>query len=162
MEVTVGMGNRTATWNIPKALLSHHSEFFHAACYGPFQEGLENKIQLPDCRPDVFQEFIRWMYFHTSYARIDPNEIEILDKYALWILADRILAHQSKNHVMNTIYDYHKLDLKNELHMELDADDVSYCWTNTTSGSLLQKFIVDTLSEHLIYNNYIVYFPGYC
>lgn len=61
-EIIVGTGEDVVVWNIPKALLSAHSEFFRAACYGRFKEGIENKISFSDVIPAVFRSSVQWLY----------------------------------------------------------------------------------------------------
>jgi hypothetical protein len=72
MEVIVTSKVNSANWNIPKVLLSHHSCFFRVACYGPFKEGLENRITIGDCDLLNFQAFVQWIYFFTFP---DPTQL---------------------------------------------------------------------------------------
>ncbi|KAF2133503.1 hypothetical protein P153DRAFT_274054, partial [Dothidotthia symphoricarpi CBS 119687] len=105
MEVSVIRGNKTAKWNIPKALLSHHSEFFRKACNETFKEGFENKIVLPDCEPRMFQIFVQWIYFDTLPEILSMGMMDnVWRVFHLWVLGDRILAKEFKNMVMEKIY----------------------------------------------------------
>jgi hypothetical protein len=104
MEVIIGTGKDTATWTIPKALLSQHSEFFRAACNGPFKEGLENKITIPDVDARNSQVFVQWLYFVTLPAKWEVRD-NVYDPFRLWICGDRISAPAFQDCDIGQLYD---------------------------------------------------------
>jgi len=152
MEVTVGTGVAAATWNIPKALLSHHSAYFHIACHGKFKEALENKVKLADCDPKLFQHFVQWIYFATTPGDLG-SEDEIWDAFRLWALGDRLMATGFKNHMMKIVHEAH--DWEDPYSCDFELEEVVWCAKNTTQDSQLRKWLIDTLALHWIHCDYI-------
>jgi hypothetical protein len=149
MEVVVGSEDNIAMWNIPKALLSHHSEFFRVACNGPFKEGLENKIILSDINSEAFQDFVHWMYFGNLPrflgAYIQFGDSMLYSGWTLWIFGDRILAGEFKNTVMRDIHSAHTEPCDDRACVY--ADEARYIWSSTVRGSLLRVFFLDAMAQ---------------
>ncbi|KAH8643175.1 hypothetical protein IG631_00638 [Alternaria alternata] len=141
MEVIVSHGVRTKNWVIPKALLSHHSEFFRAACDGPFKEGIENKITLHDCRPEVFEGYVHWLYFATLPVHKPLwNHIYCISHF--WILGDRLLVAEFKNAVLRDIHEAHYLyDIG-----VVAPQEVKCIWRHTSDESALRRWVLDFVS----------------
>jgi hypothetical protein len=151
MEVTVGSGAESATWSIPKALLSHHSDYFRVACNGNFKEGIENRVTPHDVEPRLFQHFVEWLYFGTIPLLSDVERL--YDGFRLWVPGDRLTSNGFKNDVMTqTFYLYEKTRVTPSI---LTTAEVAYCWNNSGLGSHLRLFLLDTFSQHWIYGEYM-------
>lgn len=50
------------TYKIHKDLLTAESPFFSAALNGAFAEGLDQTVQLPEEKPEIFEWFLWWLY----------------------------------------------------------------------------------------------------
>ncbi|CAN9100840.1 unnamed protein product [Alternaria alternata] len=140
MEVVVSHGVHTKNWVIPKALLSHHSGFFRVACDGPFEEGIENKITLHDCRPEVFEAFVHWLYFATL-SHLKPEWDYIYGSFRLWILGDRLLVADFKNAAMRDLYDVHVVR-----EQSVEPHEIEFIWKHTARGSALRRLVLDIVS----------------
>jgi hypothetical protein len=151
MEVVVGSGASISTWNIPKALLSRHSDYFRAACNGNFKEGIESRVPLNDVEPRLFQHFVQWLYFATA-PRL-PDVDGVYDGFRLWVLGDRLMSSGFKNLVMTRLFNVYSRDRK-ALDV-LSTAEVTYCWNNTAPGSHLQLFLLHTFSQHWVYEEYM-------
>jgi hypothetical protein len=143
MEVIVCSGKATAKWSIPKALLSHHSEFFRAACNGPFKEGLENKITLQHCRPHVFEGFVHWLYFGKSPTSFESQDA-IYPSFCFWVLGDRLLVPEFKNSAMRDLFSAYSSSCE---YFLMTIREIKYCWKRTTAKSTLRRFILDLVSS---------------
>jgi hypothetical protein len=150
MEVVAGTESNCATWNVPKALLSHHSEFFRTACNNPVKEDIEIQVAFLDYKPRAFQVFIQWIYFATI-----PFELGFEDGvrfgFVLWTLGDRLLSDSFKNCLMQRMYHLHSLGTG----LRLSPHDAEVCWNNTAPSPILRAFFLDTLSLHWTYLKYI-------
>jgi hypothetical protein len=141
MEVFVSCGANTQNWIIPKALLSHHSEFFRAACNRPFKEGTENKITLHDCYPKIFEGFVHWLYF--AILRDDnPMWGSVYYSFHLWILGDRLLAAEFKNAAMRDIYGAHRLSTS----ATVTPQEIEHIRRHTADKSALRRWVLDFVS----------------
>lgn len=148
MEVTVNGKKASAIWTIPKAMLSLHSEFFRKACYGPFKEGRENKMMLPECEPSIFQIFVQWLYFATL------PEVECSDGardiWLCWTLGDRLIASAFKDRAMRAIYVWANTP-SFEGGCRVLIEEIRWYLFHSTSGSLQRQFIVDCLATDLFF-----------
>ena len=155
MEITVGTGDAKAIWGIPKALLSHHSEFFRKACNGSFKEGVKNKLSLPEYDPKHFQIFLQWMYFD-NLPKLPAGSFAggYIVRFQLWSLGDMLMATSFKNCVMKRIYEafiYSYPSVGFVKSAMPTPEEVEYCWTRTTANSTLRKFLIDILIYNSIY-----------
>ncbi|CAN9083767.1 unnamed protein product [Alternaria sp. RS040] len=141
MEVVVSHGSETQNWVIPKALLSHHSEFFRAACNGRFKEGIENKITLHDCWPEVFEGFVQWLYFATLPVEYLMSG-DVYISFHLWVLGDRLLATDFKNAAMRNIHEARYLYQMGAVAPQ----EVKYTWRHTSDKSALRRWVLDFVS----------------
>ena len=82
-----------------KLILSARSEVFAAMFQHPMEENSTNKIKIDDIDPDVFQEFLRFIYT----GRVQVDKLEMLAA-GLFIAADKYLLGQLKltceNHLL--------------------------------------------------------------
>ena len=145
MEVTITDGTMTSTWSIPKALLSHYSEFFRVACNGPFKEAHTNKITLPDCMPGVLQVFIQWMYFNNMPFAQECKD-GVWNVFRVWALADRLVSKEFKNCVMRDIYDVHVV--KGGSGDKFSAQEIEWIAENAGRACRLRTWFIDTLALH--------------
>lgn len=143
----MGPENKSTTWNLPKALLGHHSNFFRAACYQPFKEGLENKIILPDYDSDVFRVFVQWLYYEhlpTDFRR-NCAEWDIWLGFRAWVLGDKILATKFQDCIMRWIWKCYAPQSVDRYIVLLA--EIQYYWQNTPPGSKLRQFITDVICQ---------------
>jgi hypothetical protein len=152
LEIVVGRGNNTATWNIPRALLSHHSAVFRTAGELTSKDEKDTKKLLSDIPSISFQTFVQWLYFGTL-PEMDNHSDLYFCGLALWILGDRLKAGGFKNCVMTKL---HKMYSQPILDQDrLHAVDAELCWYFTTPGSSLRAFYMDVLFQHWVYATYI-------
>ncbi|KAF2642245.1 hypothetical protein P280DRAFT_260688 [Massarina eburnea CBS 473.64] len=62
VTVKVGPDQHQQDFQIHKALLTHHSEYFRAALQGEWKEAEDRVVVLDDVEPDVFGIFATWLY----------------------------------------------------------------------------------------------------
>jgi hypothetical protein len=60
--VSVLVGKKRKEFNIHKKLICQASKYFNDAFTGPFKEGQENKMYMPEDDPEVFSYFVDWLY----------------------------------------------------------------------------------------------------
>ncbi|KAF1964931.1 hypothetical protein BU23DRAFT_561468 [Bimuria novae-zelandiae CBS 107.79] len=105
VTIKIGPARRGKEYQVHKAAIVHHSEFFRAAFEAQnFKEGVSDKITLNDVDPTTFEALIDWLY------RQDLPEIkqrnwtkyggskEDTDIYVtrLYVLADRFIMPKLK------------------------------------------------------------------
>jgi hypothetical protein len=105
MEVIVGTDEYTTTWNLPKALLSQHSEFFRAACNGPLKEKTGNRITLPVFYPNEFELLVHWLFFGTLPHDLGPS-MGVYVGFRIWTLSERLILPVLKSAAMRHIYQF--------------------------------------------------------
>lgn len=72
-------------------------------------------------------------------------------------LEDYLGAEEFKTRIMGELYVSYSLNryLDGFDFMELSPAEVDYCWTSTDEGSMLRVFLLDILSHHITFGNYI-------
>jgi hypothetical protein len=60
--VSILVGKKRKEFNVHKKLICQASKFFNDAFTGPFKEGQENKMYMPEDDPEVFSCFVDWLY----------------------------------------------------------------------------------------------------
>lgn len=109
----------------------------------------------------MFRIFVQWMYFGTlpgqlSLSRFSTGET-VSKSFMLWTLGDFLKAYAFKNDIMSKLYSSYSLDSLYDLSdfVELHWAEADYCWTRTEPGSKLRDFIVDIVSHHITFGDYI-------
>ena len=114
-----------------------YTDYFDAD--GPFKEGNENNITLPECEPAIFEAFVQWLYYGSMCYYF---ELDVYCGFFLWALGDRLLAPGFKKLALLDIYSTHVEDGAYIQPVELD-----YCWSNTTESSKLRRLVLDVISS---------------
>jgi hypothetical protein len=60
--VSVIVWKKRKEFNVHKNIICQASKFFNDALTGPFKEGQENRMYMPEDDPDVFSCFVDWLY----------------------------------------------------------------------------------------------------
>ncbi len=60
--VSIFVGKKRKEFNIHKKLICEASKFFNDAFNGPYKEGQENRMHMPEDDPEVFSCFVDWLY----------------------------------------------------------------------------------------------------
>jgi hypothetical protein len=116
--VTVQIGPDQKKYQLHKALLTHHSEYFHAALKSSWKEGAEGIVKLDDIDPLAFDIFIDWMYTekipdaeewaeeHEEDTEDPPDDnTHIITLRKAYVFGDRFLALKFKEAVHNYVVD---------------------------------------------------------
>ncbi|KAH6616341.1 hypothetical protein C7974DRAFT_416486 [Boeremia exigua] len=163
-EIIVGTGDKVATWTVPIALLAKHSELLRNTLSKPGDNVASTaaRVTLVDRDPASFRVFVQWMYFGTVPDRFGLSRLstgnDISNSFLLWTLGDYLRADAFKNRIMSELYNSYSQEgcVSAALgFVEFTAAEIGYCWSHTAPGSKLRKFVLDTLSHHIIFGSYI-------
>ena len=58
----MGIGPQRQQYHVHKALITHHSEYFHKALNGPWKEAEDKTVVLDHVDPMIFDIFSHWLY----------------------------------------------------------------------------------------------------
>jgi hypothetical protein len=137
-------------WTLPRALISHHSPFLEAACSRDFKERRENRIELPEDDPTVFGLFVEWMYYGdyaiaplSSFPAGSTKSTNVNAK--CWVLGDKLLCTDFKNHAMSRLYAQHTAVAFNRA---VTTSDVQYACNNSANPSKLRELYVALVAMH--------------
>ena len=103
-NITVGPQN--TSFNVHRALLTHHSPFFAAALDGAFAKSRSQIVHLPDVEPKHFEHVVLWLYTgcledkRFFFKDNKPTFFTLLDLYAL---ADRLDVEGMRNALCDRI-----------------------------------------------------------
>ncbi|CAO1599086.1 hypothetical protein XANCAGTX0491_002831 [Xanthoria calcicola] len=93
--VKVGADDKTATWTLPKSLLTHSAPFFEAALNRPWLESTTQSLNLPDDDPDAFRFFLHrlfaWVICKSGdYPTIISRDATSYVYSRAWVLGDKL------------------------------------------------------------------------
>ena len=128
----VGAGDAKKVWHLPEKLLKSKSTFFTAALEGGFAEGISKTVTLPEEDPDLFENFVEWLYvgFNQS-AEWDGDTL--IDQ---WTLGDRLGCALMQDDAMCKLIKYYV-----DYHPVLDTLERVY--EVSTPESKLRRFVID-------------------
>lgn len=134
----------SVNWFLPKRLISHHSPFVAAVSNRDFKERRENLIQLPDDKPTVFALFVEWLYYG-DYTPEPPlavphsKTVGVSIDAECWVLGDKLLCTDFKNHAMKRLYEQHTTKIFNR---SISTHDVQFACDNSAKDSKLRELYV--------------------
>ena len=132
---------------LPKALLSHHSDFFRRACNSEFKEGIENRVYLPQDDPVEFDQFIEWMFLRK--VKKFPSYRTIHLEVCAYIFADKIVADKYANYIMRLMHRrVAEMDRYGPDCFSIGFDTIKMVMDNTLKGSPLRSFFSDVLVKY--------------
>ncbi|KAJ4993940.1 hypothetical protein SVAN01_00417, partial [Stagonosporopsis vannaccii] len=163
VEVKVGTGVETASWTIPVALLTKHSSYLQNTFGEPGDDKAMTpaRMTLADREPAVFRIFVQWIYFGTVPDRLGLSRLStgkaVSNSFLLWTLGDYLQADAFKDKIMRELYASYSLEGYHDEcgFVEFTAAEIDYCWSQTTSNSKLRKFVLETLSHHVVFGDYV-------
>ncbi|KAF7920031.1 hypothetical protein EAE99_008152 [Botrytis elliptica] len=108
--VHIFVGPERKKFSVHKNLICRCGDFFKAAFQdNGFKEGAENKMDLPEDKPYIFQKFVTWMYTaQFESLQIQTEEAESARDLAiieLHIFADKYQSGQLMNFTMDLLQD---------------------------------------------------------
>ncbi|KAH4055411.1 hypothetical protein HBI37_021440 [Parastagonospora nodorum] len=139
-EVVAGAAPNIATWYIPQALRIVNSEYSRTACEEPIKKGILRKIVLLDCKPELFQRFVQWMYFATLPA---SETFRPCEAFQLWSLGEKLTASGFKDTLMTEIHTEQYSQLPNFF-----LDTFPQHWNYLTEYSKNKLAWLGLLAEH--------------
>jgi hypothetical protein len=137
-------------WSLPRSLISHYSPFLEAACSRDFKERHENRIELPDDDANVFALFVEWMYYGdysvAPLSLLPADSVESINVDAkCWVLGDKLLCIDFKNHAMSRLYAQNTAAIFNKV---VTPSDVRYVCSNSAVDSKLRELYVALVATH--------------
>lgn len=147
MKIVVNGDGKTVIWNIPKALLKHHSGFFVAACDGRHGAACKDEVSVNGSPPSVFEIFVQWLYTSTFPTERIDNDGEIWPGFYYWLLGNVLAAEAFKDRAMLYIHQFS--GLQNDFDNNA-MKATSWCLTNTIARSGLRCYFLDALARYWI------------
>lgn len=135
VAVSVGAGQRTQKWHLPKNLLTNVSPFFAAALTGSFAEAFSNSITLPEDDPGAFEVFIHWLYV----GIYDSDDVVVWAPKSstnAWVLGDKLGCPVFQDLAMDRLIDHHK-------NVKILAETLRLAYPKSTPGSKLRQYALD-------------------
>ena len=136
MQIIVGHGLEKQIFRTHKALLCHASSYFKAALEGGFVEAENQKIELAEDDPKVFERIQLWLYQDTL---VEPEEHPLYFNILidLYLFANARGMPQLQNAALDAFID------RNKVMNALPDGSIHRIYENTTQASCLRKLYVD-------------------
>ncbi|KAL8917909.1 MAG: hypothetical protein Q9172_005640 [Xanthocarpia lactea] len=155
--VTILVGPEEEPFHVSKELLSSNSPFFKAAFEGSFKEAAEKTIRLPEDDPNVFPDYLLWLYTGNLRSSEADTAIQLDGHCHLYVLAEKYGSEVLQNLVIDKILGH--APSPGELPDEKkDGDDnkegepfvepttLHYVYGCTLPDSVLRTILVDILA----------------
>lgn len=139
------IGEQQASFYVHRNLICKSSSFFKAALSGSFKEATEGKVILPEDDPDVFEQFVQWVY--TKAYNLSPladSSSENLCKHSwqyvrLFVFAEKAQAKKLKDQVLRDFFAFRQRHGNVQL---LTYDCVEFAYDHTGPESGLRRLLV--------------------
>lgn len=132
--IDVFVGKSSTLWRIHKKILLLQSEFFQAALKGPFTEGIENKVVLPEEKNEIFTLFVQWIYSQSFMCGVTDLLLRA------YVMGDRFGAFAFRQEVLNKVYQL------NTTKPCFTVAQVVWVAENTLPTSMLRTLTMDTVA----------------
>ncbi|KAF5582803.1 sdr family [Fusarium pseudocircinatum] len=125
-------------WSLPVALILRHSPYLKtmSSSSGLFPK---SHINLPNDDAVAFGLFVEWLYYGTYDDFQLPSSSNIHAR--CWILGDKLLCNEFKNHAMGRLYKQH-------MEFSMTCQDVEFVFANTSATSKLRQFYMDFIKQN--------------
>lgn len=145
--VTITVGSDKVPFTVHETLLRATTPFFDKALSGGFAEAETRTISLPVDEPEIFLEYIRYIYAGCP-AKLGLGEASVLNLLVcvkLWVLADKLLCPKLQNSATVALITYQKL-----VPNRLSRDTLRYVWDRTADGCKLRKLLMDIVAYNIV------------
>ncbi|KAF7504275.1 hypothetical protein GJ744_002533 [Endocarpon pusillum] len=145
--VTVFVGQQATPFVAHKEFLCEVSDYFRAALTGQFAEAKEDKVNLPEQKAHVFDDFLTWLY-GGSLDSLPPRKLKIGLGYALdwehirdlYVFAKYIQCPKFSNHLLNSVWK----SSKPALNIKCPGPEaVKLIYQDTVESCGLRRLVVD-------------------
>lgn len=137
--MTFYIGSKRKIFQVHKALVCQSAPFFEKAFNGPFQEGQEGVMHLPEDNTESFSMFVHWLYRSTIP---EGNSQEYLNNlYHLYSFSEKItpcldLADKTLHYIQDVFRIFRR---------KMDRSTLVLVYENTLQHSVLRKFCVHVM-----------------
>lgn len=143
MKVIVG--EEQASFYVYRNVICNSSPFFKAALSGTFKEADESKVVLPEDDPEVFEQFLQWIY--TKAYNLSPlanasseNVCKQSWQYIrLYVFADKTQVEPLKDHILRHLFKLHQRYSKDR---SVSYECVEFAYDHTPPESPLRTLLV--------------------
>jgi hypothetical protein len=154
--VIVEVGPASLKYEVHKALVTKHSEFFKKALAGPWKEADEHVVRLSNIEPSAFNIFMGWIYTGTipgptaqdwmvagTCENVPHNVQPILGgdllRLQACVVADQLVAPLFQQ-ALNNAY----VDLKVSKKKALIYESIIYAYANLPESCPILRLMVDS------------------
>jgi hypothetical protein len=139
------VGEKKKLFTVHKDLICASSKFFKAACSERWVEGKEKKVSLPEVEPEVFQNYVAWLYSgiyqlqackENTGAVLDSGLDAVVDLYILGDVLDDICLRNK----MMEIQACHDRQIPK-------VRTLNRLWKLTPPNSLIKKMYIEKLVQ---------------
>jgi hypothetical protein len=132
------VGSKPVSFYAHIDLLCSSSAFFRKALKGDFKEGVDNVVPMPDDEPEIFLEFLNWLYDRKYFDGVLLVFVDMLRWCKLWILADKLDVPALQNFAMESIFrKFESYDGRS-----LPASTFNHVYQNSVPHSPLREVLV--------------------
>lgn len=139
------VGGEQATFYVYRNVICNSSPFFKAALSGTFKEAGEGKVVLPEDDPEVFEQFLQWIYTKAynlpPLANISSENLckQSWQYVRLYVFAEKTQVQLLKDHILRHLFKFHQRHSKVR---SLTYDCVEFAYGHTPPESNLRKLLV--------------------
>ncbi|KAF7863234.1 hypothetical protein EAF04_007316 [Stromatinia cepivora] len=163
--VHIFVGAEKKKFSVHKKLIRGSGDFFRAAFQeNGFKEGVENKMDLPEDKPYLFEAFVNWMYAKqvgNLRKRIpdlyteDNHDVSTIE---LYIFAEKYQSEQLMNFTMDSLQD----SIKNGGDFVVCKEaELIFEYTKSRSDHPLRRFAVAVMAHGILAGVFRSNYPAF-
>ncbi|KAH8820631.1 hypothetical protein F5884DRAFT_56879 [Xylogone sp. PMI_703] len=151
--ISLNVGAAETSFDVHIELLCDCSPYFDELLKNRYSETALAPVNLPDYEPDIFVEFLNWLYLGQIFqGEVQPTLLKFLQ---LWVMAEKFQMPTLQNHVIARC----KLRIEGKKNAALGIEPITYVYNNTTLSSPLRPLVAELWALRMTKGQFQVSMP---
>ncbi|KAF3927928.1 hypothetical protein ABW20_dc0107609 [Dactylellina cionopaga] len=120
-DIAVFAGTEKQCFKLHRAVITHSSGYFKAACKACFEEGQNREVHLEEIEPDVFESIVIWMY--GGEYKLDKASYKSAVIFSVYAAADYLQIPKMREDILNALAAFWEKDESHNIIHDVEEED---------------------------------------